>query len=121
MECVVCFAAVSAGSGRACGTPGCGGAGAVCDSCYERVDKCVFCRRPTPVTGGLPPSPEAEFARLYYALCYAQVVCYMMGQAGPGWESPGGDHPVSESVSEPFSEAVSEPFSEAGPVPSAHS
>ena len=105
MECVVCFAGVPSRSARSCGTPGCGGAGAVCDSCYERVDKCVFCRRPRSVTGGLESSPETDFARLYYALCYAQVVCYMMGQTVFGWESGDENHPAPESVS--ASESVS--------------
>ena len=76
MECVVCFDPISNPNPPCCADPACLGGSAVCESCSEILERCVYCREPRrPI-----PEPKNFMARVYLALYYASVIGYVMGQ-----------------------------------------
>ena len=103
MECVVCVDPLSTPNPPCCADPACLGGSAVCATCSEMLERCVYCREPRRPTR----EPENFMARVYLALYYASVIGYVMGQFDDAeldfdvdyWDSGSGSEPDSEPES----------------------
>lgn len=74
MECVVCFEKFSSNRVSFCKDKLCRGREVICDECYPKIAKCIYCKEPL-----FTEKMESErlYSRMFMTVYYAMLVSSM--------------------------------------------